>query len=250
MLSQKGILISNPDAQSMTDAQWLWEFHALALEDKRQTEIMTTMYSSAARTLFETLVAVLGCRFKPVNPEEDTVRVSKDKSDKSGHDNNESKQDKDKLDKLDAPTPDSDMRIEPFIPFSYLIASPERIKEAQQEAKGRAQAEAAISDANQGRVNPFDRMTESIAEGTMDSQLAAFMSRLEGRGHDSTDGATTPSDGMDDLFAAIQRQNQLLDVDAYVEDPNMPAPTPITSQPAKIIEVNLWDPDNLRKTRG
>lgn len=103
--------MSDPSVQTMTEAQWLFEYHALRMRDEEQHKLFGEMF----RGLREMLVRVFGL---------DIVRFAKGPNEKEAD--------------PDAATP--------YVPASLLWSRPEALQYFQKQAEAEQATESAISD--------------------------------------------------------------------------------------------------------
>lgn len=113
----------------MNYSQWYYEFFALQVEEERRMEEQKELIKANAKILRETLIGVLGLRFR-MALEEDAPKTPIDPADV----------------------------IESFIPLSFLLADGERINMAKDTAAADRAIEVAIKD------TVFDERAARLAE--------------------------------------------------------------------------------------
>jgi hypothetical protein len=199
----------------MTHAQWVWEFHALSLEQDRHNDEVKQIFKIASRSLIEILVAVLGLRFEHDEGENIKEMVSA----------------KDMI---------PDDQIEPFVPFSLLVAPGERIDAAQKGASVEKQAERSLKEGTS-----FNQMSEAIASGYMDGDLAPFVDMIEGRiskdDYLRRDGIQEHIEKSEDPEDEIRTMMRSLGIEE--RPPDAPEAPHVSARPQKLADIDLFPED-------
>lgn len=164
----------------------MWEFHAAQLEEKRQIEHTLTLFKSGAKCLRETLIGVLGLRFK-------TKKQSAKIAD---------------LEKAMYEVPEStDDAVEPFVPMSYLVASPELL-------------DAAIKSANAEEATKDIKLEDA-------GDMEPIFSFLEDK---------KIADPEKERSDELERIRQELGIGIWEPQPDNPPPTVLTPKTVKLPE--------------
>ena len=100
-MARKGVLISDPSVQAMTEAQWHFEYHALKAREKRTFEQVGHLITATMRAIRATLIRVLGL---------DLVKTWRQLGVASKEEREALKEEM------------------PFVPMSYLVADAERLQ--------------------------------------------------------------------------------------------------------------------------
>lgn len=178
-------------------------------EDERQGERIQALFKAGTRTLVEVMIATLGLRF-----EKESTRLDREKS---------SQKDVAKL--VD------EEPIEPFTPFSLLVAPAERIHAAQEDSEARKKIAGAVVEGT-----AFDKMSDAIASGDMDGDLEPFLMQIE-KGF-----AKAADDMMTDDVAALMKQYGIEERPA-----DAPEAPHISARAKTPIKIDLFPVDWLKE---
>lgn len=209
----------------MTYAQWVWEFYAYAEDDERRKKELREIIKISQRLFMESLISVLGCRFQ--------------KSNEKALSEAEEKKAKEAIDPQDV--------IPPFVPFSLLVAPADRIQDAQRSALVEDKVKEATKEGSS-----FDKMSEAIASGDMDGDLAPFIGMIEGRLskedymnreggiQDHLDHSESPEDDIREMMRS-------LGIEERPED--APEAPHVSAKPKKMAEIDLFPEDWWAKNK-
>lgn len=127
----------------MTEAQWLFEYHALRKKEEREVEMQSEVLKAHARILFDTLVGVSGA---------DLLVTTKER----------------------AAAPEG---TRAFVPWVKLFSNHHLLHAALEEQKKEDDAQRALSDA------AFDEFSRKLAKGEVGDLDPLLLGNLPGGGH-------------------------------------------------------------------
>lgn len=134
MLARKGVLISNPDVEKMTEAMWMFEALALRERDKQEKERLDSYFKVGVRLFRQTLIKLLGLD-RGLNKLELGVVES---------------------------DPDAPM---PFVPFVFFAGRPDAVKHIMEKEDEAERMGEAVNDKG------FDELSEQLAKADIGDMM-------------------------------------------------------------------------------